>query len=76
METLKNIVSRVFNVPANKINDELARDTIEEWDSFNHLLLISEVEKEIGIKFTILEVGKIKTLKELKESIAKKKKSL
>ena len=74
MENLRQIVSRVLNLGMDKINDELSRNNAEEWDSFNHLLLISEIEKEIKVKFTMLEVERIKTFKELQEVISKKRK--
>jgi len=72
MENLREIMSRVFDIDINTINDELACDNTEEWDSFNHLLLISEIEKEMDIIFTISEVEQIKTFKVLREIISKK----
>lgn len=73
IENIKEIVSRVFNIDINKINDELSRDNTVEWDSFNHLLLINEIEKGMGVKFTVSEVEKINTFKELKEIISSKR---
>ncbi len=73
MGNLKDIVSRVLNIDITKVNDELSRNNTEDWDSFNHLLLISEIEKETGVKFTISEVEKIKTFKELREIISSKR---
>ena len=72
MEKLKEILSRVLNIESNKVNDKLARGS-EEWDSFNHLLLISEIEKEMNIKFTTHEIEKIKTFKDLSEFVLSKK---
>ena len=74
MENLKQIVSRVLNIELNRINEKVSRNNTEEWDSFNHLLLISEIEKEMKVKFTMLEVEQIKTFKELQEVISKKRK--
>ena len=72
MEDLKKIISRVLNIDINKITDGLSREKTEEWDSFNHLLLISEIEKEMNIKFTMSEVEKINDFKGLAETINKK----
>ena len=47
MDSLKQIVSRVLNIDS--INENVSRNNTEEWDSFNHLLLISEIEKELGV---------------------------
>ena len=72
MTSLKEIVSRVLDISITEVNDELVRDKTEEWDSFNHLLLISEIEKELGVKFTIQEVEKINNFNDLKQMIFEK----
>ncbi len=74
MESLKQIVSRVLNIDMNRINEKMSRNSTEEWDSFNHLMLISEIEKEMNIKFTMLEVEQVKTFRELQEIVSKKMK--
>lgn len=75
MEKLKDIVARVLNISISKVNDKLSKDSTEEWDSFNHLLLISEIEKKLGVKFTAAEIEKIKTFKDLEASFENKIKS-
>lgn len=72
MVNLKQIVARVLNIKESKVTPMLSRGTTEEWDSFNHLLLISEIEKKFGIKFTISEVERVKTFKELQKLVEKK----
>ena len=72
MEKLKNIMSKVLNVSEKEINEKISRGNPEAWDSFNHLLLISEIEKEMKIGFTIQEVERIKKFKDLVKVIAKK----
>lgn len=72
MEKLIDIVSKILNINKVDINDNLTRNVSEGWDSFNHLLLISEIEQEIGIKFTISEVEKIRTYGDLKKILNEK----
>ena len=71
MEKLKNILSRVLGIDESEVNDESARGS-GEWDSFNHLLLISEIEKEMNIKFTTQEIERIKIFKDLREVVLSK----
>ena len=71
MEQLKKIAAKVLNVDESKM-DELTMDNTEQWDSFNHLLLISEIEKQLGIKFSIQEVEEIKSFKNLREIASSK----
>ena len=72
MENLKEIAARVLNIDKSKVNANLSKDNAEEWDSFNHLLLISEIEKRLGVKFTASEIEKIKTFGDLESALKKK----
>lgn len=74
MEELKKIVAKVLNIGESKVDDSLAMENAEQWDSFNHLLLISEIEKKIGITFSIQEVEKIKSFKDLRGMVSSKSK--
>ncbi len=74
-EDLREIVSRVFNIEKSHVSDDLSREKMEEWDSLNHLLLISQIEEELGIEFTTQEVIHINTFKSLREVVSKKLRS-
>ena len=39
-EKLYQIISKVFNVDNNKIDDETSPENLEEWDSFNFYVLL------------------------------------
>jgi acyl carrier protein len=74
MPNLQTVVAEVFNMPLAEVNDELTRGVLEAWDSFNHLVLISVIEKQLGIQFTLDEVASIQSYKQLKEIVSKKHK--
>lgn len=38
------------------ITEETSSSDIEQWDSMNHVVLISTIEKEFGVTFDIMEV--------------------
>jgi acyl carrier protein len=69
MEQLIEIITRVLNIENKLVDENLARLDSSNWDSFNHLLLISEIEKELGVVFTMQEVADIQNYKQLKEII-------
>ena len=50
MKDLKALVARILGLPVEKISDSLLREDTPEWDSFNHLMLVSEVEKKFGVQ--------------------------
>ena len=53
---IKNVMSIVFNVPSNEINDTAAVHQIVGWDSLNHIKLILAIEEEFDIKFEVEEI--------------------
>tara|TARA_Y100000310_G_C20480522_1_gene714450 strand:- start:436 stop:678 length:243 start_codon:yes stop_codon:yes gene_type:complete len=69
MDTLKELVARVLNVDKNEINDESSPDNLDSWDSFNGLLMVSELEKNFDVKFTMEEILAVTKYKDIKESL-------
>lgn len=71
MARLEKILSKVLGVKEIDINDESSPDSIASWDSFNGLMLVSELENEFKISFTIDEVINVKTVGEIKKALIK-----
>lgn len=71
MEKLKQIVSQVLELGGFEVDDQLQKGS-GSWDSFNHLLLINELEKFFVIKFTMKEVTEIKNFADLRIIIERK----
>ena len=55
-EQLQPVFRDVFDDESLVIKDETNSDDIEDWDSLEHINLISAVEKEFGVKFNIAQV--------------------
>lgn len=47
---IKKIFSRVLKISLNEIKNNLSRENCKNWDSMNHVRLVLEIEKELGIK--------------------------
>ena len=50
-ERLKKIMSQVFDTPVESINKVSSPDTIDNWDSVNHINLVLALEQAFGISF-------------------------
>ena len=65
-DKIKEVFSNIFGIPLNEINGQTSPDTIENWDSINHMKLITALEEEFDIEFTdeeILEMQNVKLIK-------------
>lgn len=69
MDALYVIVSKVLSVPLESVTAELERENTSEWDSFNHLMLISEIEKEMGVEIPLAQIEHIKKISDLEKII-------
>ena len=69
MNRLKAVLSKVLGIDANSITDKTSPGNVESWDSFNGLMLASELEKEFNVKFTMEEVVSVKNVRDIKESL-------
>ena len=61
-KTLFQIISEVMDVSLEKISDRSGPDSIPTWDSFNMFVLLSEIEKEFNVNFSLEETLQIKTV--------------
>ena len=68
---LYDIVSKVFNVNLDRINDDSSPENLEEWDSFNFYVLLDEIENEFDIKFDLDETLEIKKIGDVKKLFVK-----
>ena len=68
---LYDIVSKVFNVNLDRINDDSSPENLEEWDSFNFYVLLDEIENEFDIKFDLDETLDIKKIGDFKKLLKK-----
>jgi acyl carrier protein len=58
-ERVRRIAADIFSVPIARINAESSADTIETWDSLQHLNFVLAVEQEFGVRFTPEEIEKL-----------------
>ena len=71
--TLIELAASVFNLPASGIGMQDNPDSIDGWDSLNHLQLVSAVERSFGIEFGMVEVMRAQSLGALLDVIESKR---
>ena len=69
MKKLKEILSNILGIPESQINDATSPDNVESWDSFNALLIVSELENVFNVKFTMDEVKSVKCVADIRKRL-------
>ena len=76
-EQVRNIASDIFGIPVEKITAESSPETIENWDSMQHLNLVLAVEEKFGVQLDpedieqMKNIGAVATLVEKLQSAAR-----
>lgn len=72
VERLTEIFRKVFNEKELVLKDEMTANDVETWDSLTHMLMITDVENEFGIKFKLKDLNKMKQVGDLVSIIESK----
>ena len=71
MLNLKDLFAKVMSVDRKIINDDTSPENLSAWDSFNGLMLASELEKNFNVKFTMEEINDIKKFSDIRKTLKK-----
>lgn len=66
---LNTIFSEIFQIPAEKLQDETLLKGIPTWDSLQHMMLIVRVEETFSIQFAGDEIADMKTLGDIRRAV-------
>ena len=67
-QNLQEVIAKAFGIATNDVTDELEYQSIPEWDSVSHLVLVTELEAaySITIEFEdVLTMGSVAKVREL-----------
>jgi len=70
-QKLITLISSVLNIDENSINNETSPENTESWDSFNALVMVSELESQFEVQFSIDEVYSVLNVKDIKNALIK-----
>ena len=61
-EQVRSVASDIFGVPAEKITAESSPETIENWDSMQHLNLVLALEEKFGVQLEPEDIEQMKNI--------------
>jgi acyl carrier protein len=67
---LTSLVSETLGIDEERVVPELSAETVDEWDSLNHLRLITAVEKRFDIRLSMEEVMSLASIGDLAQAVA------
>lgn len=73
-DRLNEVFQDVFDDDSITVNEHTTAADIEDWDSLSHITLISSVEDEFRMKFSMKEVVEMKNVGEMAAIVAARRK--
>ena len=66
---LDRLVQDILGLDSAALPADISRNSVENWDSLNHLRLVTAIESEYGIELTMDEVVSIESVKDIHKLI-------
>ncbi len=71
-EAISSILEEVLRIEQSEISRELTAKDVNGWDSLAHVILISRLEQEFAISFTLAEIADLDMLGDLVDLVNSK----
>ena len=68
---VNGVIAKVLKLKEDDVRDDMSPDNTDNWDSFNGLMILAEIEKEAKKSFNISDVMKVKTVGDIKSVVKK-----
>lgn len=72
LKKINDILKDIFDDESLVISMETTAKDIDEWDSLNHITIISTIENEFNVDFTMEEVVNFKNVGDIVDKIVEK----
>lgn len=66
-EKIITLIEEILKVPAGTITEDTMMEDVEQWDSLAHVMIIGELEEQLGVVIPLDEAVELTGMKELLE---------
>jgi acyl carrier protein len=70
-DKLRDCFSRSLGIPRERVTDDLAYNSLKEWDSVAHMALVVELETEFDVMFDTDDILGMSTVAKAREILAR-----
>ena len=63
------LAAEIFECPREELSPATRRGTVAGWDSINHLRLVMEAERRLGVRYALEEIPALETLGDFLDKI-------
>jgi len=67
-----SVFAKALQISESEVTDSARLEDLPTWDSFNSLILISELEKAFGVSFSVKEISEVRSVSDIKTNLRAK----
>lgn len=72
LDQVRQTVADVFNLDITRVNAATSPQTVEAWDSINHLNLVLALEQQCGVSFSPEEIPELTSVENIAQCVGRK----
>ena len=72
-ERVRDIFRDILGDQSLILTDESSPNTVDGWDSLNHIMIVATIEDDFDVEFSMAEIGSFKTFGDILKSLEEKK---
>jgi acyl carrier protein len=72
LEQLRSLASDLFSLPVNSVTEISSPESIENWDSMQHLNLVLAVEEQFNIQLSPEEIEQMRSVGQIAQIVEQK----
>jgi len=65
LDQVRQLVSDIFALPAERVGEDSSPETIAAWDSMQHLNLVLALEEKFNVQFTPEEMEQMRSVRQI-----------
>jgi len=64
-QRLIRVIAEQLDIPEDSVTPNVGPGVIEEWDSLANIVIITAIEKEFGVKFSMQDIMDIRSVEDI-----------
>jgi acyl carrier protein len=71
-QSVNELVADILGLDPSEVDDDYSREAADNWDSLNHLRIITAVERSYSVSLTMKEIEDATSVRRLAELVSRK----
>lgn len=71
-QSVNELVADILGLDPSEVGDDYSREAADNWDSLNHLRIVTAVERAYAVSLTMKEIEEATSVRQLADLVSRK----